>query len=101
MFARIDKVDCNAIKACAKRFFYDRDFAMASLGNISVMSENYNPCSNRTGSRAPRLWPLPPPHILGQILSVRFPGGENYNYLFKLIYSTCKFKVEFRVILNL
>jgi len=39
MFARIDKVDCNAIKACAKRFFYDRDFAMASLGPVHELQD--------------------------------------------------------------
>jgi processing peptidase subunit beta len=38
-FARIDAVDCNAIKACAKRFFYDRDFAMASLGPVYELND--------------------------------------------------------------
>jgi processing peptidase subunit beta len=32
MFERIDAVDETAIKNCAKRFFYDRDFAMSSYG---------------------------------------------------------------------
>eukprot|EP00456_Euglypha_rotunda_P014264 TRINITY_DN1445_c0_g1_i4.p1 TRINITY_DN1445_c0_g1~~TRINITY_DN1445_c0_g1_i4.p1 ORF type:complete len:310 (-),score=36.97 TRINITY_DN1445_c0_g1_i4:55-984(-) len=32
--ARIDAVDANAIKHCARRFFYDRDHAVAAIGNI-------------------------------------------------------------------
>lgn len=38
-FARIDKVDVNAVKNCAKRFFYDRDFAMAAIGPIHELQE--------------------------------------------------------------
>jgi processing peptidase subunit beta len=38
-FARMDAVDCNAIKACAKRFFYDRDFAMASIGPTCELND--------------------------------------------------------------
>lgn len=30
--ARIEAVDVNAIRACAKRYFWDRDFALASYG---------------------------------------------------------------------
>lgn len=32
--ARIDAVDANAVKNCANRYFYDRDFAMAAIGPI-------------------------------------------------------------------
>jgi len=32
--ARIDAVDVNAVKACANRYFLDRDFALAAVGPI-------------------------------------------------------------------
>ena len=39
LFARIDSVDTKAIINTAKRFFYDRDFAMASLGPTGELSD--------------------------------------------------------------
>jgi processing peptidase subunit beta len=39
LIARIDAVDTAAVKNCAKRFFYDRDFAMASLGPVMELSD--------------------------------------------------------------
>jgi processing peptidase subunit beta len=39
MFTRIDSVDVNAIKNCAKRYFYDRDFAMSSLGPTHELND--------------------------------------------------------------
>lgn len=38
-FARIDSVDINAVKNCAKRFFYDRDFALAAIGPIHEIND--------------------------------------------------------------
>jgi len=32
--ARIDAVDVNAVKRVARRFFYDRDHALAAIGNV-------------------------------------------------------------------
>lgn len=39
--ARIDAVDTNAVKACANRYFYDRDFALAGIGPILELPD-YN-----------------------------------------------------------
>jgi len=44
---RIDAVDANAIKAAANRFFYDRDFALAAIGQIYELPD-YNWIRSRT-----------------------------------------------------
>jgi len=41
MLARIDAVDSNAIKQAARRFFYDRDHALAAVGPIYELPD-YN-----------------------------------------------------------
>jgi len=41
MIARIDAVDSNAVKAVARRFFYDRDHAMAAMGPLFELPD-YN-----------------------------------------------------------
>lgn len=45
--ARIEAVDSNAIKACANRYFYDRDFALAAIGPL-VELPDYNWLRRRT-----------------------------------------------------
>jgi processing peptidase subunit beta len=45
--ARIDAVDVNAVRACANRFFYDRDFALAAVGPIFELPD-YNYLRRRT-----------------------------------------------------
>jgi len=37
--ARIDAVDVNAVKLAARRFFYDRDHALAAIGNVCELPE--------------------------------------------------------------
>jgi len=44
---RIDQVDDAAIKACANRYFYDRDFALAAVGPIHELPD-YNWLRRRT-----------------------------------------------------
>ncbi|GLC43073.1 hypothetical protein PLESTF_001205200 [Pleodorina starrii] len=41
MFARIDAVDANTIRAVADRFIYDQDMAVASVGDVQFMPD-YN-----------------------------------------------------------
>lgn len=41
MFARIDAVDANAIRAVADRFIYDQDMAVASAGDVQFVPD-YN-----------------------------------------------------------
>lgn len=45
--ARIDAVDVDAIKECARRFFYDRDIAVAAIGPIGDLPD-YNWFRTRT-----------------------------------------------------
>lgn len=45
--ARIDAVDANAIKLAANRYFYDRDFALAAVGNLHELPD-YNWLRRRT-----------------------------------------------------
>lgn len=51
MIARIDAVDCRAIKDTAGRFFYDRDFSMATIGPVMEQLE-YTTYRQRTFWRA-------------------------------------------------
>jgi len=44
---RIDAVDASAVKAAAKRFFYDRDVALAAIGPIYELPD-YNWIRSRT-----------------------------------------------------
>jgi processing peptidase subunit beta len=44
---RIESVDANAIKACAKRFFYDKDYAMSAIGPLHELPD-YNFWRRRT-----------------------------------------------------
>jgi processing peptidase subunit beta len=37
--ARIDAVDVNAVKLAARRFFYDRDHALAAIGNLHELPD--------------------------------------------------------------
>jgi len=46
-FARIDAIDTAAVKACANRFFYDRDFALAANGPIHELPD-YNELRRKT-----------------------------------------------------
>eukprot|EP00343_Euplotes_focardii_P008999 CAMPEP_0205824594 /NCGR_PEP_ID=MMETSP0206-20130828/21691_1 /ASSEMBLY_ACC=CAM_ASM_000279 /TAXON_ID=36767 /ORGANISM="Euplotes focardii, Strain TN1" /LENGTH=57 /DNA_ID=CAMNT_0053122847 /DNA_START=66 /DNA_END=239 /DNA_ORIENTATION=- len=39
--ARIDAVDAAAVKACANRYFYDRDHCLAAVGNCHEL-QDYN-----------------------------------------------------------
>lgn len=47
ILARIDAVDTAAVKACANRYFYDRDFALAAHGPILEMPD-YNALRKKT-----------------------------------------------------
>lgn len=47
VLARIDAVDTNAVKACANRYFYDRDFALAAHGPILELPD-YNALRKKT-----------------------------------------------------
>jgi len=44
---RIDAVDAAAVKACANRYFYDTDFALAAIGNLHELPD-YNWLRRRT-----------------------------------------------------
>jgi processing peptidase subunit beta len=39
LFQRVDTVDTAAIKNCAKRFFYDRDHALAAIGPVMELND--------------------------------------------------------------
>lgn len=39
LFARIDAVDANAIRAVADRFIYDQDMAIAAVGDVQQMPD--------------------------------------------------------------
>lgn len=41
MLARIESVDSAAVKACANRFFFDRDHACAAIGPLHELPD-YN-----------------------------------------------------------
>ncbi len=41
LFARIDAVDANTVRAVADRFIYDKDMAVASAGDVQFMPD-YN-----------------------------------------------------------
>lgn len=41
LFARIDAVDANAIRAVADRFVYDQDMAVAAVGDVQF-TPDYN-----------------------------------------------------------
>lgn len=45
--ARIEAVDTAAVKACANRYFYDRDFALAAIGPLTELPD-YNWLRRRT-----------------------------------------------------
>ena len=47
LFARIDAVDTNAIKAVAKRFILDQDLAITAMGDTQELPD-YNWCRRRT-----------------------------------------------------
>jgi processing peptidase subunit beta len=44
---RVDAVDANAVKACANRYFYDRDPALAAIGPLTELPD-YNWLRRRT-----------------------------------------------------
>jgi len=47
VIARIDALDCNAVKAAANRYFYDRDPALSAVGPIHELPD-YNYLRRRT-----------------------------------------------------
>ena len=47
MFARIDAVDAETVKAVAEKFIYDQDVAIAALGDTQALPD-YNWFRRRT-----------------------------------------------------